>query len=63
MHQIESPLHQLDEQAPLDVEIIEQVEDKSFEEIIKEKDEEILELREIFSIANSQIIFLQQENF
>ena len=63
MHQIESPLHQHDEHMPLEVEVEEKVEFKSVEEIISDKDEEIEELRRIFSIANSQITFLQQENF
>ena len=39
------------------------VKEKSAEEIIKDKYEEIAYLREVFSMENSQITFLQQEIF
>ena len=41
MHQIESPLHQHNEQAPIDVDMVEKFEVKSAEEIIRDKEEEI----------------------
>ena len=63
MHQDETPLHQHSEPTPLEVEVVDQVEVKSTEDIIRDSDEEIIGLRKIFSIANSQITFLQQENF
>lgn len=52
-HDGESPLQHHDEQAPLEVEMVEHVKDKSVEEIIKKKYEEIAELREAFSMENS----------
>ena len=61
-HDGESPLQHHDEKAPLEVDMIEHVKYKSFEKIIKEKYEEITELRVVLWIANSHITFLQQEN-
>ena len=49
-HDHESPLQHHDEKTQLEVEMAEQVKYNSVEEIIKEKDEEITELREVFSI-------------
>ena len=54
-------LHQHDESVPLEPEVSEHEEVRSTEDIIKDK--EISELKQAFSIAQSQITFLQHENF
>ena len=59
MHKDETPFHQHSEPMSLEIEVEEKVEIKEVEEIIREKDEEISDLREIFSIADSQITFVQ----
>ena len=62
-HDGESPLQHHDEQTSIKFDMAEQVKDNSIEKIIKEKYEYIAKLREVFSTTNSQITFLQQENF
>ena len=56
-------MHQRNESVPLEAEVSEHEKLRSVEEIIKEKDKEIAELKEALSISKTQITFLQHENF
>ena len=55
-------MHQHDELVPMEHEVLEHEEVRLVEDIIKEKDKEILELKEAFSISQSRITFLEREN-